>query len=409
MKQLTITAVGHVDHGKSTLLGRLLHDTGSIPGERIRAVAERCAEMGRPFEYAFLLDALQEEQIKNITIDLSRFQFSGRSRSFVLIDAPGHKEFLKTMVSGAASADAVVLLVDALEGMRDQTRRHAYLLGLLDVRQVVVAVNKMDKVGYSRETFERVRREVEDYLGALGLAAAATVPVAAAHGANVARRSADLSWYPGPTLLDELERLVPRKNAEALPFRFPVQDVYRQGDRQVAVGRLESGTLHEGESVSFWPSGVEITAEFVHAPESRMRERFRAGHSIALLLPAGVALVRGEIGAPRDAAPRVGKELKLSLFWLGRKPLTRDARYILRLATVETAVTVRDIRKVIRTESLASETRDLTSVAHSEVAEIVLESECDVPYDFFSDLPSTGRVVLIDELNVAGGGIICPN
>jgi bifunctional enzyme CysN/CysC len=409
MRQLTITAVGHVDHGKSTLLGRLLYDTGSITKERIAAVESQCAEMGRPFEYAFLLDALKEEQTRNITIDLCRFQFKSPGRSFTLIDAPGHKEFLKNMVSGAASADGVVLLVDALEGMLDQTRRHAYLLGMLDIRQIVVAISKMDRVCYSREVFEKSRRKVEAYLRDLGLAAMATIPIAAAHGANVTSRSTDLSWYKGPTLLEQLEKLVPKGRAEHLPVRFPVQDIYLNAGRKVAVGRLESGTLRDGDTLIFWPSGQEIRVEFVHAPESRMDEQFGAGRSIALRIPPESDLERGEVGARFDGKPRVSRELRVSLFWLGRRPLQKSGRYTLRLATVESPVRVRDIRRVIRTESLTSATEGLQCVEHSEVADVVLETDQLIPHDLFSELPHTGRIVLIDGNDVAGGGIICPN
>ena len=409
MRQLTITAIGHVDHGKSTLLGRLLFDTGSVTKERIAAVESRCAEMGRPFEFAFLLDSLQEEQTRNITIDLCRFQFKSPSRAFTLIDAPGHKEFLKNMVSGAASADGVVLLVDALEGMLDQTRRHAYLLGMLDIRQIVVAINKMDKVGYSREVFEQNRRKVEAYLRDLGLAAMATIPIAAAHGANVASRSTDLSWYRGPTLLEQLDKLVPKGRAEHLPVRFPIQDIYRDAGRDVAVGRLESGTLREGETLTFWPSGQKVRVEFVQTPESRMHEQFSAGRSIALKIPPQSDLARGDVGAHHDGKPRVGRELRVSLFWLGRKPLQKSGQYLMRLATVESSVIVRDIRRVIRTESLTSATEGLQCVQHSEVADVVLETDQLIPHDLFSELPHTGRIVLIDGNDVAGGGIICPN
>ncbi len=409
MRQLTITAVGHVDHGKSTLLGRLLYDTGSVPKERIAAVESRCAELGRPFEYAFLLDALQEEQLRNITIDLCRFQFKSPSGSFTLIDAPGHKEFLKNMVSGAASADGVVLLVDALEGMLDQTRRHAYLLGMLDIRQIVVAINKMDKVGYSRNVFEQRRQKVEAYLRDLGLAAMATVPIAAAHGANVATRSTDLPWYTGPTLLEQLERLVPKGRAEHLPVRFPIQDIYRDKQHNVAVGRLESGTLREGELLTFWPSGHKVRVEFVHAPESRIRDHFGSGRSIALKVPLESDLHRGEVGSHMEGVPRVGRELRISLFWLGRRPFQKGGRYVLRLATVEAPVTVRDIYKVIRTDSLTSAAGNLQAVEHSEVADVLLESDLPIPHDLFSELPHTGRIVLVDGDDVAGGGIICPN
>jgi len=406
MKQLTITAVGHVDHGKSTLLGRLLFDTGSIPKERIDSVTARCAELGRAFEYAFLLDALQEEQLKNITIDLCRFQFKSGNCAFVLIDAPGHKEFLKNMVSGAASADGVVLLVDASEGMRDQTRRHAYLLGMLGIRQIVVAVNKMDKVNYSQEVFEQNRRDVEEYLQGLGLSVIRTIPISAAKGENLTRSSSELDWYSGPTLLEQLESLVPIGRLEHLGVRFPIQDIYRDSGRSIAVGRIESGTLRAGDGLTFWPSRQEVTVEFAHMPDGSSNGGVKAGKSIALVLPRDSGLQRGEIGAPPGSGPRIGRELKVSVFWLGRQPLQIDKEYMLRLATVEVAATVTAIRRVVQTESLSTRTENVASVEHSEVADITLETKYPIPHDFFSEIPNTGRVVLIDGEDVAGGGII---
>ena len=306
MKQLTITAIGHVDHGKSTLLGRLLSETGAVPKERRASAEARAAELGRPFEYAFLLDALQEEQAKNITVDLSRFRFRTRRCDFTVIDAPGHKEFLKNMVSGAASADAVILLVDASEGLRDQSRRHAYLLRLLGIRQIVVAVNKLDLAGYDRGVFEGRRREIESYLGELGLAPTYTIPVAAALGENVTRASLHMPWNEGPTLLEALEALEPAGTPDHLPLRFPVQDVYRSDGRQIAVGRLEAGRLHAGECVQFWPSELPRAGAIRRPADGRIRSTALAGESIALAIPEGVALDRGEIGARVLAAPRSG-------------------------------------------------------------------------------------------------------
>jgi bifunctional enzyme CysN/CysC len=405
MQQVMITAIGHVDHGKSTLLGRLLFDTGSIPQERIASVKARCAELNRPFEYAFLLDALQEEQQKNITIDLCRFHFNSGNSAFILIDAPGHKEFLKNMISGAASADGVVLLVDAAEGMRDQTRRHAYLLGFLGIRQIVVAINKMDRVGYSQSVFEQQKKEVEEYLKDLGLEPAASIPISAKEGVNVAHGSTKMAWYTGPTLLQQLESLVPIGRPEHLTVRFPIQDIYPNSDYQVAVGRIESGTLKSGDRLVFHPSLQSVTVEFV---DSLQGER-KAGKSVAIAVPRGTILRRGEIGAPTESGPRVSSELKASLFWLGRQRLEKDKEYLLRLTTVEAQVRIRSIRRVIQTESLTVRTGDLNSVEHSEVADVTLESTDPIPHDYFSEIPNTGRIVLIDQEDVAGGGIIIQN
>lgn len=405
MKQLTIAAVGHVDHGKSTLLGRLLYETGAIAEERFAAAEARSRELGRPMEYAFLLDALEEEQVRNVTIDLCRLRFRTPKCDFVVIDAPGHKEFLKSMVSGAASADGVVLLVDAAEGIRSQTRRHASLLQLLGIRQVVVAINKMDRVGYAAERFERLRGEITSVLGRHGLSPLAAIPIAAFTGENVTRPSANLAWHSGPTLLEALEGLRPTPPPWHLPARFPVQDVYRNGTGAVAVGRLEAGVLEEGELLEFAPSGIRTPVEFVGAPGEPRRKRARAGEAVSIRVPNTAAIDRGEVGSRPAESQRRGNLLGATIFWLGNKPLTADNDYLLRLTTLETRARIRSIDRVVRSDSLDS-TFGAQAIEHSEIAEVTLETDRPIPFDLFPEVPTTGRVVLIDGPTVAGGGIL---
>ncbi|MGZ5019182.1 MAG: GTP-binding protein, partial [Chthoniobacterales bacterium] len=197
--RLKIVFVGHVDHGKSTLIGRILHDTNSLPEGKIAAIQEACAAEGMEFEYAFLLDALLEEQSQNITIDTTQIPFRSARRRYVIIDAPGHKEFLKNMITGASRADAAVLVVAANEGVREQSRRHAYLLSLLGISQIVVVVNKMDLAAYSETTFREIEQEYCKFLHSLGLEARRFIPASAKAGENVARRG-EPKWYSGPTL-----------------------------------------------------------------------------------------------------------------------------------------------------------------------------------------------------------------
>ncbi len=188
---LKVVFVGHVDHGKSTLIGRILHDTGSLPDGKIAAIQAACAAEKMEFEYAFLLDALLEEQAQNITIDTTQIPFRTAHRQYVIIDAPGHKEFLKNMITGAASADAAVLVIAANEGVREQSRRHAYLLSLLGIRQIIVVVNKMDLVGYAESTFREIEKEYREFLATLGLEPRRFIPASAKTGAGVARRALD--------------------------------------------------------------------------------------------------------------------------------------------------------------------------------------------------------------------------
>src|SRR5690242_13345228 len=192
---IRIVIVGHVDHGKSTLIGRLLHETGNLAAGKLEALKAVSARRGMPFEWSFLLDALQAERDQGITIDTSQIRFRTPARDILLIDAPGHAEFLRNMITGAAQADAAILIVDAVEGIREQTRRHAYLLHLLGIRQVAVVINKMDRVDFGSARYEELRRDIRSYLTAVGLDCAPVVPISARHGDGISRRSKPLAWY----------------------------------------------------------------------------------------------------------------------------------------------------------------------------------------------------------------------
>ena len=241
--QVRIVIVGHVDHGKSTLVGRLLHETGSLPDGKLEMLKAVSARRGMPFEWSFLLDALQTERDQGITIDTTQIRFRTRSRDVVLIDAPGHAEFLRNMITGASQADGAVLIIDALEGVRDQTRRHGYLLHLLGVKQVAVVVNKMDRVDFSAERFREISDEISAHLIGLGVTPSAVIPISARDGDGVAERTPRIGWYKGPSVVEALDALEPARPLEALPLRLPVQAIYKFDDRRIVAGRIESGSL----------------------------------------------------------------------------------------------------------------------------------------------------------------------
>src|SRR5256885_1850395 len=227
-EQMNIVIVGHVDHGKSTVVGRLLADTGSLPEGKLEAVRKECQRTGKPFEYAFLLDALSDEQDQGITIDTARCFFKSATRDYIIIDAPGHIEFLKNMISGAARAEAAVLVIDAKEGVRENSRRHGYILSMLGIRQVVVCVNKMDLIGYDERQFQAIEQEYRAFLDAIGAVRPQRfIPVSAILGENLASRGGGMPWYTGPTLLETVDGLAkaPSKIDQAL--RMPVQAVYK--------------------------------------------------------------------------------------------------------------------------------------------------------------------------------------
>jgi bifunctional enzyme CysN/CysC len=259
LEQMNIVIIGHVDHGKSTVIGRLLADTGSLPEGKLDKVKEMCRRTSKPFEYAFLLDALADEQSQGITIDAARCFFKTAKRRYIIIDAPGHIEFLKNMITGASHAEAALLVIDAHEGVKENTRRHGYMASFLGIKQVVVLVNKMDLVGYDRDTFTRIRNEFEDFLGKTGMRPIAFIPISAFCGDNIVSGSDFMDWYDGPTVVQMIDELTNDANPGSKPFRMPVQDVYKfteeNDERRIFAGTIASGTVKCGDEVQFLPSG----------------------------------------------------------------------------------------------------------------------------------------------------------
>ena len=404
---MNIVIVGHVDHGKSTLVGRLFYDTDSLPQGRYEAVARVCEESGKPFEFAFLLDALEEERDQGITIDTAQAQFHTAARDYVLIDAPGHKEFLKNMVTGAASAEAAILLIDAAEGVQEQSRRHGYLLRLLGIRQVVIAINKMDMVGYSQEVFENVCQAYLAFLNELGVRPQAVVPTSAREGDNIANRSTNMPWYSGPTIIETLDNFALRPTSEHLALRFPVQDVYKFDQRRIVAGRVESGTIAEGDEIRFSPSGHRAVVQTVERWHSGKGSPAQAGESVGITLTEPIFVERGEVASHIKDAPCVGSELHANLFWLGERHLVPGRSYVIKLATQEIPCQLGSIISVVDTATLTTSSQQ-HEVAKNEVATVTLSLKKSVAFDAFAEIVETGRFVLVDEFDLAGGGIILP-
>lgn len=404
--KMNIVIVGHVDHGKSTLVGRLFYDTNSLPDGKYEAVARVCEDTGKDFEFAFLLDALEEERDQGITIDTAQAYFATDKRDYVIIDAPGHKEFLKNMVTGAASADAAILLIDAEEGVQEQSKRHGYLLKLLGIRQVTVVINKMDLVEYSQEVFESVKAEYVEFLSQLGVQPQFVIPVSARHGENVALRGEATQWYMGPTVLESLDLFAAVSSKLELPLRMPVQDVYKFDKRRIIAGRVEAGLLSVGDKIRFSPSSHEAVVKSIERWSSPERDYAIPGESIGITLTEQIFVERGDVISHVDNAPKSSGILTANLFWLGNRHLTTGRAYTLKLATQELECRVSAINNVIDTSSLASIGITSQEIARNEVATVTFDLKRPVAFDVFSDIVETGRFVLVDEHDVAGGGII---
>lgn len=405
-EQMRLVMVGHVDHGKSTLVGRLLVDTDSLPKGKVEFIRDVCARQGKEFEYAFLLDALEEERDQGITIDTSQIFFKTQKRHYVLIDAPGHKEFLKNMVTGAANANAALLLIDAYEGVQEQTRRHGYILKLLGLNQVAVVINKMDLVNYDEEVYRKIKLEYASFLKSLDIEARQFIPVAAKLGINVTRSGKEMDWYEGPTILEMLDQFEKKPPQEHLPFRFPVQDVYKFDQRRIIAGRVESGMIRIGDEVIFSPSNKRGWVKTIEAWSVPERPSIaKASQSIGFTLQEQIFVERGEIASRVDEQPIVSVTFDANIFWMGRRHLERGKPYTLKLTTQEVECEIVEFKRVIDASTLEP-LANQDFLAKNDVAELTLKTKRPVAFDLFGSIPETGRFVLVDEYDVCGGGII---
>ena len=402
--QLRVVAVGHVDHGKSTLIGRLLHDTGNLPEGKVAELVAVSERRGAIFEWSFVLDALQSERDQAVTIDTTRIWMRTPEREVVLIDAPGHKEFLRNMVTGASDADAALLLVDAHDGVGEQTRRHALLLELIGVPRVVVAINKMDRVGYDRARYDEIRSELELLLERIGVSASAFVPTCARDGENVVGPAPNMPWYHGPTVLQAVLALPPARRDDDAALRMAVQGVVRQDLKRIVVGRIDSGTLTVGDQLIIAPSRrAARIASFVTFPEVE-KTSASAGESVGFLLEGPTFVDRGDVIASAEFPPPLAKSFRARLLWLGHGPLAVGDAFRMRYGTRVASVTVTAFERVIEMESLdrsgAAEART------NDVAEVILTSPDTLPLDSVAAHPGLARFILLSGVDIVAGGTI---
>jgi bifunctional enzyme CysN/CysC len=402
-----IVFVGHVDHGKSTLIGQLLEKTGSLPEGKIEALRASCEAQGRQFEYAFVLDALAEEQQQNITIDTTQIQFRTASRNYVIIDAPGHEEFLKNMITGAASADAALIVIAADEGAREQSRRHGQLLSLLGIRQLVVAVNKMDLVKFSEAAFRKIEEEYRAFLGSVGLSPRVFVPVSASDGANIADdNSAAMPWFQGPSLLEAIDDFEPVESAAEQPLRFPIQDVYRMENRRILAGRIESGTLRVGDQLLFSPHHKTARVATIERWPGSSAQAAAAGESIGITLRDQIFIERGHIASHQVDAPIESNRVRARVFWIGPEALRPGASYRLKLVTQNVECQVVAVENVLDVATLDSAAAGRPELRVNEVGEVTLQTRAPLVLDNHDRVPALGRFILADADRLLGGGII---
>ena len=412
---LRVVFVGHVDHGKSTLIGRILSDTNSLPEGKLEQVQRACAAENMEFEFAFLLDALLEEQEQNITIDTTQIPFKTAKRNYMIIDAPGHKEFLKNMITGASSADAAVLVIAANEGVQEQSKRHAYLLSLLGVRQFCVVVNKMDLADYSEARFLEIEKKYRVFLKTLNLETDVFIPASARFGENITARSTKMKWHHGPTLAEALDAMTPMAPPTDLPLRFCVQDVYKFDDRRIIAGRIETGMLQVGDELVFSPANkTSIVQSIEHWPpvtaattSPRANNGIAiAGDSIGITLHEQIFVERGYVASHSKDAPIETNRFHADLFWIARQPARLSHLYTVRLATQEVKCQIVSLDEVMDSSSLERNPTKADQLARNEVGRLTIQTRAPIVLDNHDRLPPLGRFVLVDDGMICGGGIV---
>lgn len=400
---LSIVIVGHVDHGKSTLIGRLLYDTDSLPPDKFSEIKKSSESLGRNLEFAFVMDCLEEERSRGITIDTTQTFFKTSKRRYVIIDAPGHREFLKNMITGTSQAEAALLIIDASEGIRDQTRRHAYLLGMLGLRQVCVILNKIDLVNYSEKKLVELRESVIDFLKQLNLYPTFVLPISAIHGDNVATHSEKTTWYKGPTVLEALDTFEGLK-IEEKPLRFPIQDIYSMDGKKILVGRVEAGRITVGDSLFLLPEKKKVVVKKIEKFLEKV-ERASYEESIGIWLKGRYRVERGHI-LTGDLTSMISDQLRANLFWMDPAHYQLEKPLLFRCVTQEVPCRIKRIYKRFDPALMELMEEDSQIISEAEVAEVLIELEKVVVVDPFSEIPEMGRFVLERNGRPVAGGIV---
>lgn len=409
---LRFITCGSVDDGKSTLIGRLLHDSKSVFEDQLSAVARATERRGLPgIDLSLLTDGLQAEREQGITIDVAYRYFATPRRKFIIADTPGHEQYTRNMVTGASTASLAVILIDARKGMLIQSRRHAYIASLLGIPHLVVAVNKMDLVAYSKDVFDEIRDAFSEFAAKLGLRDVTYIPISALQGDMVVERGANLPWYGGPTLLSTLETIAVDHDIHLGDFRFPVQWVIRPGpgdarDFRGYAGRIESGTVAVGDEIAVLPSATRTRIKHIVTHDGDL-EQARAPQSVTLRLADEIDASRGDMIVSAQAAPRVAKEFDAMLCWLGEQPLDPRRNYLLKQGTRIARATVAGIRHRVDVNTLELQS-DVVALTMNDVGQAGIRVQQPLALDSYARNRATGSFIMIDEAthNTVGAGMV---
>jgi len=404
-ENLNFVIVGHVDHGKSTLIGRLFFDTNSLPPDKMEEISEASKEQGKEVEFAFLMDHLREERDQGVTIDTAQTFFKTERREYVIIDAPGHIEFVKNMITGTSQAEAALLIVDANEGVKEQTKRHAYILSMFGLNQVVVVLNKLDIINYDEKRFNQVKDEIAGFLDSINVTACFYIPISAAKGDNVAKKSDNMSWYNGPTVLESLDSLKTLGSAENLPLLFPVQDVYRIDSKRIIAGRVEAGAINKGQEIKILPDGQTTQVKSIEKFLEKVDKSY-AGESIGITTENPVFLDRGNVICEPGKEPTLTDNFRANLFWLAKQDFEKQEKITLKCATQEVICKIDRIIKRINSSTLEILEEDAQTLKNLEVGEVLIKTKRPIAIKRFNEVQELGRFVLVRGEDTVAGGII---
>lgn len=408
MEDINLVTVGHVDHGKSSIIGRLLVDTNSLPDGKVENIKRMCEKQSKVFEYAYLLDALKDEQSQSITIDSARCFFKTKNRKVLLRDAPGHLEFLKNMITGASTADAALLVIDVVEGMRENSKRHSYLLSILKIKQIVVLINKMDLVNFDKSRYDTVKEECQKYLDEIGVKVVTYIPVSAQTGDNISKISKSMEWYKGNTLLEIIDKLTVNKPNYQMDFRMPLQAIYKfssdNDNRRIFAGSVLTGKAEVGDKIVFYPSGKSSIIKTIEEHNVFNKNKIMAGEAVGFTLKDEIYVKRGEVACiATQNKPIVSENIVAKIFWLGAEPLKFGKRYYLKCGHSKVETRLVEINKLFDAENLISKS-DKKYVEQNHIAECILALKEPIAFDV--DIFENSRFVIVDDYEISGGGVI---
>lgn len=406
--RINLVVVGHKDHGKSTLIGRLLYDSKAISEEKIEEIKAELKQTGKEeLEFAFLLDSLEEERRGGLTIDIMQTPFKSKKRLYTIIDCPGHREFIKKMLTGASQADAAVLVVSARDGVQDQTRQHVFLIKTLGIKQLVVAVNKMDEVDYNEAFYQRTCSQLKPVLRSLGYHNVTVVPVSALKGDNVYRKSERMKWYEGLTLIETLdEKIVPPSLPSNKPLRGVVQDVYPYEDgRQVIVCKIETGVLKAKKQVVFNPSGKTGRLEKVLA-FGKVIGKAEPGESVGLIVDGVDTVERGEVLSYAEDQPVKVRSFVAEVILFSDIQIREGDEVTIRYGTAEKKCRVQRILNEIDPVNLTVKAENPEVLKNQAVGEIEFIADEPLCLERYSDIPELGRFVIEGAKGAEAAGIV---